>query len=304
MIEFLNGIYETVEYHHITGVRLHHNNEAENYPLHWHSAVEIIMPLDQNYETEICNVRSTFSVGDIFLIPPGEIHSLFAPPTGERLILLFDYSLINNLMGMDTLMHALHPFVIITKENAPELQKKLQAYLLEIQSEYNSNSPYAEASIYSLLIRFFVELGRTKIDGATHFPNITSNKQQEYVEKFMFICNHISEHCAEDLPVEDVAALAGFSKFHFLRLFKQFSGTTYNDYLTNKRIQNAEKLLIHPGLSITEIALKSGFNSLSTFNRIFKTHKSCSPSEYRALKHSASKQEVATGYHTTTYRNS
>lgn len=301
MIEILNGLYETVDYHHIKGVRLHHNDEAENYPLHWHTAVEIIMPLQSEYSTEICNIKTTFTEGDIYIIPPGEMHSLFAPPEGERLILLFDYSMINNLMGMDTLMHALHPFMLITKEKDFLLQQQLQSYLLMIEEEYNSQNAYSEASIYALLIRFFVELGRTAINGAERFPNITSTKQQEYVEKFMYICNYISENCSDDLSVDAVASLAGFSKFHFLRLFKQFSGTTFNDYLTNKRVQNAEKLLSHPGLSITDIALKSGFNSLSTFNRIFKIAKNCSPSEYRALKHSKENQMTSSGYHTPSY---
>ncbi|MBN2220654.1 MAG: helix-turn-helix domain-containing protein [Vallitaleaceae bacterium] len=301
MIEILNGIQETVEYHGINGVRLYHNDQNENYPIHWHTAIEVIMPLRSGYTTEICDIRSTFYEGDIFLIPPGELHSLSAPPVGERLILLFDYSLVSNLVGMDSLLHSLHPFRLLTKEEYPELTAKLSAYLYEIEREYFSRSPFMESCIYSLLIRFFVELGRSTINGVTKFPNITSNKQQEYVEKFMSVCKHIGEHCCEDLPVEAMASMAGFSKFHFIRLFKQFTGTTYNDYLTRKRILHAEKLLIQPGMNITEAALQSGFNSLSTFNRVFKAHKKCSPSEYKTLNYIKEDNIAESGYHTTSH---
>ena len=99
----------------------------------------------------------------------------------------------------------------------------------------------------------------------------------------MNVCNYITDHCTENVTVEQLADLAGFSKFHFARLFKQFSNMSCYEYLTQKRIAHAEKLLIEPNLSITEVAMRSGFNSLSTFNRIFKAAKNCTPSEYKNL---------------------
>ena len=56
--------------------------------------------------------------------------------------------------------------------------------------------------------------------------------------------------------------------------------------LSVSRIAHAEQLLIEPNLSITEVAMRSGFNSLSTFNRIFKAAKNCTPSEYKNLNKS------------------
>ena len=99
----------------------------------------------------------------------------------------------------------------------------------------------------------------------------------------MMVCNYITDHCTENISVEELADLAGFSKFHFARLFKQFTNMSCYEYLTQKRIAHAERLLIEPNLSITEVAMRSGFNSLSTFNRIFKASKNCTPSEYKNL---------------------
>ena len=97
------------------------------------------------------------------------------------------------------------------------------------------------------------------------------------------VCNYITEHCTENINVDDLSDLAGFSKFHFARLFKQFAGMSCYEYLTQKRVAHAEQLLIQPDISITEVAMLSGFNSLSTFNRIFKAQKNCTPSEYKSL---------------------
>ena len=49
MIEILNGIRETVAYDSFRGMKLYHNDEAEDYPLHWHTAMEIIMPVRNEY---------------------------------------------------------------------------------------------------------------------------------------------------------------------------------------------------------------------------------------------------------------
>lgn len=287
MIEILNGIVETVAWGGMNGVRIHHNRETDSYPIHWHTAMEIIMPYENIYTVEIGNDRIVLNESDILIIPPGELHTLIAPESGSRMIMQIDYSLMCNLKGMDSLLHTLHPYVIIRKENNDELRDELaevlRDYMLEIESEYFGKAQYHEARIYSLLISFFVDLGRETSSQERQFGNFTTNKQHEYVQKFMNVCNYINEHCTEDVTVDELADIAGFSKFHFARLFKQFTNVSYYDYLTRKRIEHAETLLITPDVSITEVAMQSGFNSLSTFNRVFKNLKNCTPSEYKGL---------------------
>lgn len=289
MIAILNGTHETVTYKDLQGIRLWHNREYEDYPLHWHTSLEVIMPFENEYTVVIDGKPHILNEGDIWITAPGTLHELRAPETGERLILLFDYSLICNVKGMDSLLQTIHPFLLVRRDSHGDLNGKLRFYLEEIIREYDYLAPYAEAAIYSLMIRFFVTLGRANINPQEMFPGITSSKQHEYVDKFMNVCNYITEHCTESITVDELASLAGFSKFHFARLFKQFTNTSCYDYIIQKRIAYAEKLLIEPDLSITEVSMRSGFNSLSTFNRIFKSAKNCTPSEYKKLNRPGSK---------------
>ena len=67
------------------------------------------------------------------------------------------------------------------------------------------------------------------------------------------------------------------------RFYKENPGKDFYDYLIYRRIQEAEKLLAEADLSITDVALYSGFSSISTFNRTFKQKKNCTPREYRAM---------------------
>jgi AraC-like DNA-binding protein len=151
-----------------------------------------------------------------------------------------------------------------------------------MRNEYFSKAEYGELTIYSLLLNLFVKLGYNHINTGNLFPNVRLYKQKEYVQKFNTLMDYIDEHYMEDLNLETIAKSIGFSKFHFSRLFKQYTNFTFCDYLCYRRIKVAEELLAEPDLSITEIALQAGFPSISTFNRLFKQRKNCTPSEYRS----------------------
>jgi AraC-like DNA-binding protein len=283
LIEILKGIHETVDYHGDFKIRVYQNNEYEDYPKHWHTDTEIIMPVENTYKVIIDEKTYNLDVEDIIIIPSGELHQLYAPPTGCRIILQFDCNMLFSLNGFNSVFHMFHPCVTVAPSSMPNIHKELSSLILSITSEYFSTLPLREASVYSMLIRFFATLGRDRINRNVEFSNMINKKQPEYVNLFFNVCNYINEHCTENIKLDDIANIAGFSKFHFERLFKQVININCYDYLINRRIMQAEKLLIEPDLSIMQVALKSGFSSLATFNRLFKAKKRCTPTEYKSL---------------------
>lgn len=284
MIESLNGAKETVSYRDHFGIRIYLNQETEDYPIHWHTAAEVIMPIENNYAAVVDDTRISLNPGDILIIPPGELHQLFAPETGKRLIMQFDSTLLHPLNGLDSTFHLLRPYIIISSRQDQELHSSLKPLLLELMNEYFSRSMLKEASSFAMLIQFFVLLGRSYMRQERCFPHRKSQKQQhKYIDKLQEVCNYINEHCTEEIQIDMLAELAGFSKFHFMRLFKQFMGISCYNYLNQHRIMHAEKLLIDPNLTIMEVAMNSGFGSLPTFNRVFKNYKKCTPSDYKLL---------------------
>jgi AraC-like DNA-binding protein len=84
------------------------------------------------------------------------------------------------------------------------------------------------------------------------------------------------------LDLDAVAARAGYSRFHFLRAFKDAYGETPGQYLTHRRIERAEEMLRCANLTVTEICTLVGFSSLGTFSARFKARTGLTPSEYRA----------------------
>ncbi len=282
MIENLNGIREIVNYRKDTRLRLYNNVQIEDYPDHWHTPVEIIMPIENIYSVVVGGHTITLNPTDIIFICPGVIHSLKAHGKGRRIIFQAEITMFTAIREFESILSLMSPVLKITKENPHDIHKHICNLLLQINEEYNNSNILMETIIYSKLLNIFVLVGRNYTSNSVFF-NGMDYQNKEYTEKFIFICNYINEHCTEDLNLDKIAKLAGFSKYHFTRLFKQITTTTFYKYLNLKRIEHAQKLLANPGISVTEVALNSGFSSLSAFIRMFKLINHCTPTEYRNM---------------------
>ena len=87
---------------------------------------------------------------------------------------------------------------------------------------------------------------------------------------------------AEDVPLEEMAAAAYLSPFHFARLFKKVTGTSPHAYLAALRLERAQTLLATTDLSVTEVGARVGYTSPSHFAKAFRQATGLSPREFRA----------------------
>ena len=92
----------------------------------------------------------------------------------------------------------------------------------------------------------------------------------------------IDAHYTEPLDLEELARAANFSRYHFLRAFRRAFHATPYEYLTRKRVERAKELLAGGELTVTEICLEVGFESLGSFSTLFHRIVGWSPSIYRA----------------------
>ena len=273
---------ELVDFHQGTLHRVWFNVQTASFSPHWHSAMEIILPVENYYDVVINGEKFHILPGEIIIIPPGEIHELIAPSSGGRFIFIMNISLITRLNGYAGIQSILSKPLHITKETHPYIYDDVYSLLVQMRNEYFDQGEYAELAIQALLLNLFITIGKNHNNAEELFPNVRPYKQKEYVQKFNQALEYIDAHYFEEITLEEVADIIGFSKYHFSRLFKQYTDYTFCDYLTYRRIKAAEELLAKPDQSITDIALASGFPSISTFNRVFKQVKNCTPSEYRA----------------------
>lgn len=84
-----------------------------------------------------------------------------------------------------------------------------------------------------------------------------------------------------DISISEIAKQSGLSQRNFSRLFVQETGLTPKDYLILRRIEKAKSLLIESRLTITDISLEVGYNSLSKFIETFRKIEGILPSDFR-----------------------
>lgn len=276
---------ESVGYSPNSSVRFWYNDSMTSYDSHWHTAFEMIMPTEGQYLVTVGQQTYELSPGDIFVIPGGTLHSLRAPSRGGRFIFLFELDLIWQIKGSSYLASCVTQPILINRSTCPPIYEAQLELVNQLCRDYLENHSLRDLTIYTRLMTFFLNYGkyRMSLEGSYALTQPANTGQRNQAERFHAVFDYLDRHFAEELTLENVAALAGFSKFYFSRTFKQLSGQNFYDYLCHRRIKSAEMLLMKPGLSISQIALHSGFSSLSTFNRVFKKLNGCTPTKYRGM---------------------
>lgn len=276
MIVHLNGDFETVDYAENRSVLLYDNVQDEEYPVHWHNAIEIIMPLTNCYHA-VCNGRDYhLEERDILIIPAGTLHSLNAQP-GRRLIFLCDSRSIDGNPALSDISSLLAEPLLIDSGYDKELRLALANIIKDIYTLYSNFEGMSEVYIY---IKLLTLLARIKDD---QINTIRYDGNGKYADIFLLIMRYIEKNYMHDITLDDLAEMAGYSKYHFSRIFKKYSSDTFINCLNRRRIKAVEMMLLDDDVTITDAAMQAGFTSLTTFNRVFKEVKGYTPSDFRKL---------------------
>lgn len=280
MIPDFDGLREVV--HFPPGIMnvCYLNREVEDYPPHWHSDIEVIMPLKEGYTVKIDDKMIRMQEGEILFIPPGVIHEIYAPGSGERLITQISYSLISEMDGFYAAIDGLYPYIHVQPAINEEVHGQLAALLKEIEKENRQQESFYGAMVHSLMRRFLVLLAR---NGSEFGSQDQYHRYAKSVDSFLRVCDFINHHCTDSLSVAKLAEVAGYSKSHFLRMFKEFANISCGEYIQRQRVALARQLLADPECSITDIVTRAGFGSVASFNRVFREQMACTPTQYRKM---------------------
>jgi AraC-like DNA-binding protein len=93
--------------------------------------------------------------------------------------------------------------------------------------------------------------------------------------------DHIDAHLAQNISLEALAEVAGLSRCHFARAFKQSVGIAPHSFVMQRRLERAERLLAETDFSLCQVALDSGFSDQSHFSSCFRRHFGVSPRSFR-----------------------
>ena len=282
----LQGRQEYITYMEHSSIRVWASDVAAHYDLHSHSAIEVILPDRGEAAYQVQEEAYHVRPGEVLILPSGCLHSLTEPPDIRRHLLLFEPNPLLSLRDIPNISAMMQQPIFL--RDGTELQTRARKLLMQVVDCYFRKEDMWNTECYSYLLQMYALLGRHYLEAAG-----VQRPSQHTIDPAIMnsAITYINEHYMDDLSLEDAALFAGFSKYYFSRMFKQFSGISFSEYLTRKRLNVATDLLVRTLMSIREIALASGFGSTATFNRIFRMHKNCMPSQYRAIYSIAQRPE-------------
>jgi len=147
---------------------------------------------------------------------------------------------------------------------------------LEVSDGGISGKLYADSLSMAIVSRF--------INLAHDIPNMEDN-HAPYLSKprLRRVVDLIATGFADNLSLEMLAAESGYSRAHFLRMFRSATGKTPHRYLQDVRLEHAREQLLKASMSITEIAHSSGFSSHAHLTKLFHEKFGVPPSVYRSV---------------------
>lgn len=95
---------------------------------------------------------------------------------------------------------------------------------------------------------------------------------------------YIDNNISSDLSLQSISDVAGFSLYHFHRIFRAITGKNLHEYILIRRLNLAASQLLYENCDITKIALDNGFSTPSAFSKSFKEKFGCTPTQYKEHK--------------------
>ncbi|MBC8062773.1 MAG: helix-turn-helix transcriptional regulator [Clostridiaceae bacterium] len=247
---------------------------------HWHTKVEIAFVLEGSILIGVNNEKKLLHKGDSVVIGSGDIHYYDGQNLNCRmLILIFNSEFINAPSGWPESKRFSSNYIPKELIESTELNKLLPLAGLikdEFEKKDYTNEFFLKSYLYNicgLLLRYF--------------PTIDLNDKVKYnvspkLKMLQEIFTYIEANYMNDINVISISKLFNISPKYFSKLFNSMSIINFKTHLNTIRISKAENLILQGNYTLTKIAFECGFNSIRTFNRVYKTLRGFVPSSLKS----------------------
>jgi AraC family transcriptional regulator len=277
VVPLLPGNPVQSSYHSASGgliVEMHRIGAIE-VPDHEHASLclhmQISHPATLEWWSENRHGREVHGPGTLMLIAPGTRDRLLWRGSSRRIVVSVDESLLARAaqeLGKTSLPG------LRTQWNLQDLQ--LRNLLAEMRREMESG--WATGTLYADHLAMLLSVALVQKYSALSITNpIRGGISRSRLNR---VLEFIAANTHRNLKLDDLAQVAGMSRFHFARLFHQAMGVAPYRYLLNQRIHQAEALLRLNTRTINQVASETGFASAGQFARAFKRQTGTSPSEW------------------------
>lgn len=261
--------------------------------MHFHNCVEFGFCWKGNGILAVEDREYAFSEGDFTIIPPYASHITHKAP--DNIICKAEYLYCDPQLLLQGFSPAFLEQFTIFQQNTPDFPYVIHAkdvpianiLFQEILGELRYCNPNYQEVVQGLFAAFIGHLLRV-------IPPQRQTQKSTVLSRHIFSLSaavkYINTHYMEHVPIQVLADACFMSLTNFRRLFKSVMGASPLEYIIQVRIRKAQDLLYTTELSILDISLKIGFETLSSFNRHFLDIVGTTPLKWRKLCRSIPKK--------------
>jgi AraC-like DNA-binding protein len=258
-----------------SAIRIFRHYLQDKIELHWHEFYEMAFVIEGKADHYLNGSLRRLEPGSLLFLTPADFHVL-KPDPNQTLVLL------NMIFNNEALSEPLQRLMVNSSEAFQTLFKQEEYHHLLAEFELIWSEQQQEFKLGSDLLRkgaleriILLAERNLQLSGAQKVKN-------EFLKPAIRnAITYMQYHFRDPLSLAKAAAHCNTSTNYFSELFHKETGNSFQIYLQELRLRFASSLLQASELSVIDICLASGFNSISHFDRTFKLKFGCTPSTYR-----------------------
>ena len=262
--------HEFITYPANTSIRVWRSiDAADSYAPHFHSAVEILLPVEGELFSVIDKTEYCVKTGEVLIIPAGCTHSLRMELGSARELVLFEQNSVFALKEFGAFRQMMSRPVYLDMEHPA--REAVREKLVEMVAAYRSGKLLRNMHCYALLLEVYALLGESYLATTANQTEVNAiNRQLSGEDAFNRALDHVNENYMDDVTLDSLAAYAGFSRYTLSRMFRQHTGQTFTQALTAQRMTIARHLAATTDMSLGDISRYVGYRSYSGFWKAYE----------------------------------
>jgi AraC-like DNA-binding protein len=258
---------------------LYHPNAKFDFPTHYHPEFEINYVEGASGKRIVGESVNKYDGCDLVLTGPDIFHSWQSETGGAELVVTIQFhkDMLPNsyqnkklLAPIRDMLQRSHRGIVYGKETIEKLAPRIKNLI-------NENGFISFLDFLTILQEMALADDQKVLCSQSFSPEVDMFKSR----RIRLACDYINKNFEKKIKIENISNLIGMTDSSFCHFFKKRTQKSFVDYLNEVRIGHAAVQLIETSKTISEVCYSCGFNNVSNFNRIFRTKKGSTPTEFR-----------------------
>lgn len=280
--------YEAKDFmHNDENIHMHRYVSSTNEPEHTHAFIEVVYILSGKGRHSINGTWYPVERGNLLFINFGQVHAFTSLNDMEIVNCLIkpefiDRELINSENAFEMLIltefkdfnlgsDKFKPMLYFKGRDMLEIENIISSMIDEFNSKCTNYRTALKGYLLVLLTKIFRAMQNADSAGILNQMNRIAPDILQYIE----------DKCFEKITLQELAQKCFYSPTYFSRIFKDYCGKSLTEYINNKRILEAARLIRETNYSVEEISQRVGYHDRKQFYKIFKEHIGVTPSSLR-----------------------